>query len=163
MSWKFTQRLGLVAARSSGGISARELLKLVQKPCEEPYWKLRCKGASQDIFFLTIYDKLPGLIDVMNNVADKAGYPASELGVYIQPVVQGTSCHCEFNLFYDPQDNRDLERVKALYNSAVKALLAGGAFFSRPYGENARTIINRDAATVGALNKVKKILDPIIF
>ena len=157
---EITQRLGLVAARSAGGISARELLKAVQQPCEEPYWKLRCKGASQDIFFLTIYDKLPGLIDVMNNVADKAGYPASELGVYIQPVVQGTSCHCEFNLFYDPQDNRDLERVKALYNSAVKALLAGGAFFSRPYGENARTIINRDAATVGALNKVKKILDP---
>ena len=35
-----------------------------------------------------------------------------------------------------------------------------GAFFSRPYGENARTIINRDAATAAALNKVKAIVDP---
>ena len=34
--------------------------------------------------------------------AENAGYPASDLGMYIQPVVQGTGYHCEFNLFYDP-------------------------------------------------------------
>ena len=42
----------------------------------------------------------------MNDLADKAGYPASNMGVYIQPVVQGTGYHCEFNLFYDP-DRRE--------------------------------------------------------
>jgi hypothetical protein len=155
-----TRQLGLEAVKAVGGVSANEILKAVQQPSAEPYWKLRYKGACEDIFFLTIYDKLEELIGVMNNVADKAGYPASDMGVYIQPVVQGTSVHCEFNLFYDPANPGELDRVKELSTSAVKNLMARGAFFSRPYGESARAIINRDAATVVALAKVKKILDP---
>ena len=35
-----------------------------------------------------------------------------------------------------------------------------GAFFSRPYGENTAMIMNRDAATVAALKKIKSIADP---
>ena len=62
-----TQRLGLEAVKAVGGISANEILKAVQQPSTEPYWKLRNKGACEDIFFLTIYDKLEGLIGVMNN------------------------------------------------------------------------------------------------
>ena len=96
-----TSRLGVEAVKAIGGISANEILKTVQQPCREPYWKLRYKGACQDVFFLTNYDKLEGLVGVMNELAEKAGYPTSDMGIYIQPVVQGTSCHCEFNLFYD--------------------------------------------------------------
>jgi hypothetical protein len=155
-----TQRLGITSVKSAGGISANEILKTVQQPCAEPYWKLRYKGASQDIFFLTIYDKLEGLIEVMNELADKAGYPTSDMGAYIQPVVQGTSVHCEFSLFYDPENAEEAKKVKDLSAAAVKALMNKGAFFSRPYGESARMIINRDAATVAALNKFKKVLDP---
>jgi len=155
-----TQRLGVEAVKAVGGVSANEILKAVQQPSGEPYWKLRYKGACEDIFFLTIYDKLEGLIGVMNDLADKAGYPASDVGVYIQPIVQGTSCHCEFNLFYAPANPGELNRVKELSTLAVKNLMAQGAFFSRPYGESARMIMNKDAATVVALAKVKKILDP---
>jgi hypothetical protein len=155
-----TQRLGLESVKALGDISANELLKAVQQPSSEPYWKLRYKGACHDIFFLTIYDKLEGLIGIMNDLANEAGYPASDMGVYIQPVVQGTSCHCEFNLFYDPENPGEVERVKKLFADAVKKLMCNGAFFSRPYGENARMIINRDAATVAGLTKIKKILDP---
>jgi FAD/FMN-containing dehydrogenase len=155
-----TQRLGLESVKALGGISANEILNAVQQPSPEPYWKLRNKGACHDIFFLTIYDKLEGLIGIMNELADKAGYPASDMGVYIQPVVQGTSCHCEFNLFYDPENPGEVDRVRELSSSAVKNLMCNGAFFSRPYGENARMIINKDAATVAALTRIKKILDP---
>jgi hypothetical protein len=155
-----TQRLGVEPVKALGGVSASEVLKVVQQPSGEPYWKLRYKGACHDIFFLTIYDKLEGLIGVMNDLADKAGYPASDMGVYLQPIVQGTSCHGEFNLFYNPESSSELERVKELSASAIKNLMAKGAFFSRPYGENARMIINRDAATVAVLTKVKKIFDP---
>jgi hypothetical protein len=155
-----TQRLGVEPVKALGGVSASELLKMVQQPSGEPYWKLRYKGACHDIFFLTIYDKLEGLIGVMNDLADKAGYPASDMGVYIQPIVQGVSVHGEFNLFYNPESSSELERVKELSTSAIKNLMAKGAFFSRPYGENARMIINRDAASVAVLTKVKKIFDP---
>ena len=155
-----TQRLGVEAVKAAGSVSANEILKAVQKPSEEPYWKLRHKGACQDIFYLTLYDKLEGQIGAMNDLAEKAGYPASNLGVYIQPIVQGTSYHCEFNLFYDPENPSELDRIKGLSTSAVKNLMAKGAFFSRPYGESAGMILNRDAASVAVLNKFKKIFDP---
>jgi hypothetical protein len=155
-----TQRIGVDSVKAIGGVSAKEILKRVHQPSEEPYWKLRNKGGCEDILFLTIYDKLESLVGVMNELADKYSYPASDMGVYIQPVVQGTSCHCEFNLFYDPENPDEVDRVKELSNAATKTLTAHGAFFSRPYGDNTGTIMNRDAAGVAVISRVKKIFDP---
>ena len=157
---KITQRLGVEAVKAAGRVSANEILKMVQQPSEEPYWKLRYKGACEDVFFLTINDKLEGQIGVMNDLVEKAGYPTSDMGVYLQPIVQGTGCHCEFNLFYNPENATEVARIKELSTLAVKNLMAKGAFFSRPYGESAGMIINRDAATVSVLTKLKKIFDP---
>ena len=154
------QRTGVEPAGGMGRISALELLKLVQRPSREPYWKLRYQGTCHDIFFITINDKLPGLISAMYDMADETGYPASDMGVYLQPIVQGVNCHCEFNLFYDPKNQSQSERVRKLATSTVNNLMAKGAFFSRPYGESTDIIINRDAASVAALKKVKGILDP---
>jgi FAD/FMN-containing dehydrogenase len=75
-------------------------------------------------------------------------------------MVQGTSCHCEFNLFYDPENPAETERIKNLATGAIKTLMSHGAFFSRPYGESAEMILNRDTASVVALKKIKKVLDP---
>ncbi|MEW6668551.1 MAG: FAD-binding oxidoreductase [Thermodesulfobacteriota bacterium] len=155
-----TQRMGQKAAKRVGAISANEILKAVQKPSEEPYWKLRQKGACQDIMFLSIQDKLEGHLRVMNNLAETSGYGGSNVGIYIQPVVQCTSYHCEFSLFYDPEDPSELNRAKELCTSATRSLLADGAFFSRPYGKEAGMIVNRDAATVAVLQKLKRIFDP---
>jgi FAD/FMN-containing dehydrogenase len=154
------QRVRMEPMQAIGRVSAVELLKTVQCPSEEPYWKLRFKGACQDIFFLTIYDRLPELIRVMQDIANEAGYPGSEIGIYVQPMVQGSNLHCEFNLFYDPTNRRKSEQVKQLTCNAIRSLMDRGAFFSRPYGENTSTVMNRDAATVNALKKVKMILDP---
>ena len=157
---EISQRLGLEGARAVGGVSAHEILKNVQRPCDEPYWKVRLKGACDDIFYLTLRENLEGQIEAMSELAEKSGYSASEMGVYIQPIVQGTSYHCEFNLFYDPENSREFNRVRGLSSLAVRSLIAKGAFFSRPYGESAATVLNRDAATVAVLNKFKKIFDP---
>jgi FAD/FMN-containing dehydrogenase len=154
------QRAVLEPAQALGKVSAFELLRAAQQPSGEPYWKLRPKGACQDIFFVTDYETIPALVDVMHDLAAGAGYPASDMGVYVQPLVQGSNYHCEFNLFYDPANPREAELVRALSAGAVNKLIAAGAFFSRPYGENTGTIMNKDAATVAALRKVKSILDP---
>jgi FAD/FMN-containing dehydrogenase len=155
-----TQRLGIEAVKSVGGLSANDIRKTVQQPAADPYWKLRQKGACEDLFFLTIDDKIIDQIGAMNDAADKAGYPVSEMGVYLQPVVQGTGCHVEFNLFYDPASATEAGRVKDLTTAATRALLARGAFFSRPYGINAGAVFNRDAATVTMLKKIKNMFDP---
>ncbi|MFO1409133.1 MAG: FAD-binding oxidoreductase [Steroidobacteraceae bacterium] len=154
------QRLNLAPARAVGALSAQSMLRAAQAPAAAPYWKLRERGACEDVFYLTVREQLAGQIEAMEGLAAQAGYPADDLGVYIQPVVQGTSYHCEFNLPYDPSDKRERERVRALATAAVRGLMARGAFFSRPYGESAGTIVNHDAATVGVLRTIKKIFDP---
>lgn len=153
-------RLGLESAKVVAGLSAGDILKAVQRPSAEPYWKLRSKGACEDVFFLTTTDKIESLVGIMGSLAAKAGYPAADLGMYVQPTVQGTSTHCEFNLFYDPADAGETQRVRTLAAAATKTLMDNGAFFSRPYGESAGLIMNRDAATVTVLRKLKGIFDP---
>jgi FAD/FMN-containing dehydrogenase len=82
------------------------------------------------------------------------------MGIYIQPIVQGSNYHVEFDLFYDPENAKETNRVKQLAAGVINPLISRGAFFSRPYGQTARAILNKDAATVQALRKVKTILDP---
>ena len=154
------QRLGLSAEKAAGIVSANDVLKAVQQPCEDPYWKIRHKGAGEDIFFLTVHDKIDDQINVMQDMANNAGYPASDLGIYIQSTVQGTSYHCEFNLFYDPDSQAEVNRVKGLSATTVKNLMNRGAFFSRPYGDNIGAIMNRDSATLDVVNRLKNIFDP---
>jgi hypothetical protein len=155
-----TQRLGVEAVQALDDVTAAQFLSVVQHPSPEPYWKLRHKGNNQDIFFLTIFDKLPELIRTMYVSANAAAYPNDELGIYLQPIVQGVNCHCEFNLFYDSENPGEIARVRNLTLNATKSLVAKGAFFSRPYGESARMIMNRDATNMAILKKIKAIVDP---
>jgi hypothetical protein len=157
---KIAQGANLEPARSVGKVSAFNVLKASKGPSPEPYWKLRAKGACQDIFFISNFQKVGELINIMYKAADDAGYPVPDMGIYVQPLVQGCNYHVEFNLFYDPENPRETNRVKQLAASVIKPLISAGAFFSRPYGENARAILNRDAATVDALKRVKTIIDP---
>jgi FAD/FMN-containing dehydrogenase len=155
-----TKKIGMQAVKTLGKIEAIEFLKIIQQPSSEPYWKIRYQGGCQDIFFITIYEKLDELIKTMYEAADKIDYATANIGIYLQPIVQGVNCHCEFNLFYNPQDVAETAKVKKLNSMATRSLMEKGAFFSRPYGENTSLIMNRDAATVAALKKVKQITDP---
>jgi hypothetical protein len=156
------QREGVHPVQTIGRVIASELLQTIQRPSDEPYWKLRSKGACEDIFFITINDKITGLIAEMYSMAEKVGYPTSDIGIYLQPIVQGVNCHCEFNLFYDPEDPVEVNKVRELASSgSIKKLMNKGAFFSRPYGEATDTIYGSSStSTITALKKVKSILDP---
>ncbi len=154
------RRNGMEAVKEMGGVSAEQFLRRVKLPATDPYWKLRPRGACQDIFFITVLERLPNLVAEMSEIAAAGGYPPSDIGTYIQPIVQGANCHCEFSLFHDPNDPVEVLRAKKIIGQATHVLSNKGAFFSRPYGENARWIMNRDAATVEALKKIKTLVDP---
>ena len=154
------QQFGVEPVSAISEISAYELLRVLAKPSPEPYWNLRYKGACQDIFFLTTLDRVPRFVALMYDLAEQRGYPSSDMGIYIQPMVQGTSCYCEFNLFYDPNNMREVARVRELHTQAGEVLLNAGAFFSRPYGALADMAYRRDGETTAALKKVKSIFDP---
>jgi FAD/FMN-containing dehydrogenase len=142
------------------GISASKLLNILRKPCGETYWKLKGKGSCDDLFFVTNRDSIPEFINVMNELAAKQGYPVPDIGVYIQPVVGGTSWHCEFHLFFDPQDHGEVNKVRNLSASASRIFADKGAFFSRPYGAWADLVYQAGSPNTLALKKVKSIFDP---
>ena len=153
-------KLDLEPAEKIGGISAEDILKAVKGVSPDPYWKLTYKGACEDVMFLTINDKLPEIIRTMYVICNEMDFSLNNIGIYVQPLVQGVNMHCEFNLYYDPADEKEAELVRELARKATKELMSKGAFFSRPYGENTGLIMNRDAGTVESLKKVKTILDP---
>ncbi len=142
------------------GGSAEEISALLSRPSDEPYWKLRHKGGCHDIFFLTTMDKTPAFVSAAAALARLHRYPVEDMGVYIQPIVQGTSCHCEFNLYADPSEPNALNRLKQLVNEGSRDLAKQGGFFSRPYGSWAEFAYGGVAQTVIMQRKVKKIFDP---
>jgi FAD/FMN-containing dehydrogenase len=127
---------------------------------DSPHWKLRYKGSVRDIFFHTTLENAPGFLSTMLDTAAAHKYPAADLGVYLQPQHQGVAYHCEFSLPFAADDKRDAERARAVFSDASERLINGGAYFSRPYGEWADPVYNRDAASRDALRTVKKIVDP---
>jgi len=124
------------------------------------HWKLRYRGAVSDIFFHTTLENAPGFLATLLDAAVAHKYPVADVGVYIQPQHQGVAYHCEFSLPFAPDDRREADKVRALFSEASKRLIHEGAYFSRPYGEWADPVYNRDAASRDALRTVKKILDP---
>ena len=142
------------------GCHSAELLEILLKPSREPYWKLRYKGGSQEIFFLTTLDRTPGYVDTMFTAANRHQYPAEDIGIYLQPVHQGAGCHCEFILPFCRTNGHEPGRLQDLFSNATLSLFRQGAYFSRPYGIWADMVYNADAGTLMAMQKVKDIFDP---
>lgn len=153
------QGFGLELVSSVGGISGTGLRRMLEKPPEQ-YYKLKFKGGCQDIIFLTTLDRTPSFITEVYRELEAYRYPAKELGVYFQPIVQGCACHCEFCLMYDPANAAEKEGIKTLLMEASPNLAHFGAFFSRPYWPWADIAYRMDAETTSALRKVKGIFDP---
>lgn len=154
------KQYGVKPEKSISSVTAQSILKILSKPSDDPYWKLRYKGACAEIPFLTTLDKVPGFINVMYDTAGQCDYPSSDIGVYIQPMVQGSSCHCEFNLIYDQTNSKEAAKIRKLYEQAGEALMNAGAFFSRPYGAIVDMAYRKDGETTAALKKTKMIFDP---
>ncbi|NVM53454.1 MAG: FAD-binding oxidoreductase [Candidatus Helarchaeota archaeon] len=142
------------------GVPLKKLEESFTKPSPEPYWKLKFKGGCKDIFFLTTLDKVPNFITTMIKASESVGYPSTNIGAYIQPVVQGCGCHCEFNLPYDPTDMGEVSKIQEFFTLASEALMNIGAYYSRPYGPWANMVYNRMAEYTATLRKTKNIFDP---
>lgn len=127
---------------------------------KEPYWKLRYKGACHDVFFLTPLSKVGEFVNLMRSITAKYRYHSDDIGVYIQPMVQGRGCHCEFTLPYDKSDETETAEVKKIFLEASEVLMKNGAFFSRPYGPWANMVYSNYTEGVIALRKLKDIFDP---
>jgi FAD/FMN-containing dehydrogenase len=154
------QHYGLELLPAVPGANGTEVLKIILNPSSDPYWKTALRGSCQEIFFLNTLDHAPDFIQTMYSAAQVFGYPTPDIGVYIQPVHQGASCHIEFDLPFNRASPRELERMQQVYTRASEELFKRGAYYSRPYGLWASLAFNRDAQTTAALKKIKGIFDP---
>ena len=152
--------LGLKAVTVLDGTSGDSLARMLDEPCPEPYWKDRLKGAHAELFFLTTMDRVPGFLKTMYELADDHGYPAKDMGVYVQPIQQGRNCHLAFMLPFDRKDADGTKRAQDFFAEAGRTMFEKGAFFSRPYGPWAEMAYSRCPDTVATIKTVKDILDP---
>jgi len=151
---------GLKKETAIGGLKADEVASQLGRTSPEPYWKLRLKGGVDEIFFLTPQGKTPEFARIMAESAEQGGYPVDNIGIYIQPVAQGTSCHCEFDLYFDPTNQSESEKTRQFVIETAQKMEARGAFFSRPYRELAEIAYQHSCDTAEMQRKVKGIFDP---
>ena len=141
---------------------AKKMMPMLRKewPSDVKYWKNRLRGGCQDITFIARPGKAKALVEVMDAIAAKHGYPIADIGKYIQPIEHNRACQVEFSLFYNPEDEQEKAMIEKLNREASIALMDAGAFFSRPYGVVAPIIYDRAANYTMALKRVKKVFDP---
>ncbi len=151
---------GLTVETGVGDITADALAAQMDAPSADPYWKQRLRGGFSDLFFLTTQGRTPAFAQAMTDIAQQQEFSVQRIGMYIQPVAQGTSCHCEFDFYYDPADPADCDKTRAIVTHAADKMEAMGAFFSRPYREWAQTAYRRSGDTAEMQKQVKKIFDP---
>lgn len=157
---ELAESFGLKPETAVGGVQAGVLSALLLAPSPSPYWKLRLKGGFSDLFFLTTQGKTPEFAEAMTEIARQLEYPTDNIGMYIQPVVLGTSCHCEFDFYYDPADQTAVEKTRKIVSEAADKMEAMGGFFSRPYRPWADVAYRRSSDTAEMQKKVKGIFDP---
>ena len=146
--------LELNSLLTEGIINDSEIIQVVSQATQDP-WRLRLKGGYQDIFFITNFEKISEFISIVEKEVPQ------DLGIYIQPINQGTSYYFEFDLFYDPTNDGQKMAIKEKFLEISTKLMDSGAFFNRPYGILAKEVYKRhDESTQMALKKVKKIFDP---
>lgn len=119
---------------------------------EGKLWKHRYSGNAIDLFFLTTLDQADHYVETASNViGDKA-----KLAVYIQPCMQARNCHVEFIIPFAEDRRENAEKIE---RELMKALLAEGAFFSRPYGICKDEIFAKAPMQVKTIGKCKQMFD----
>ena len=134
-----------------------EMAKIIEAKlgkCDEreTYWKLR-RGAVSEVLFLAPPSKAESLVQC--GLGSLADYDAANLGVVIQPQVQGRAFRVEYELFHGKGED-----VSDIKSKAEKALFEEGAFFDRPYGELAKLVYDENSQETALLRKMKAIFDP---
>jgi len=125
------------------------------------YWKHAYKGGCQEMVFMTTLERSAGFIPVVNEIAARYQYPINDIGCYIQPVENGRACQVEFEFYYNPKNEAEREKIRALYAAAARAVFDRGAWFTRPYGSALSDFVyKRYGNYVATIRRLKKYYDP---
>jgi len=155
------QSFGLDLKEGVSNLSGRALYEEANSTDKgKVYWKDVYAGSHQSVFFLTQLEKAGNFLRAVREIAEDFGYPAGDIGVYIQPKHLGSSYHMEFTFPYDPLSVKQSERVQDLVEAVSVAVSDLGGYYSRPYGKWAGIQLNKDAQSYTVLKKLQGIFDP---
>lgn len=163
LAWQRADLTGLAEAAGAhpvaeeGGVSASRLAERLQQLPQRPYKDVP-RGAHRELFCLSQLDRVPALLAAAQPLLNEASARGDIThGVYVQPTVQGASCHFELTLFHGPESAARAAQREA---QLVAQLADAGGFFSRPYGAWAEVAYGHDPAIVPYLRQVKQMFDP---
>ncbi|MFX0008940.1 MAG: FAD-binding oxidoreductase [Candidatus Hermodarchaeota archaeon] len=151
---ELNEKLSYKSSIIKEGKYEEEILNHLNNPCDIP-WRSKLKGAYQDVFFLTSFEKIPQFFTLIESQSFE------NLGIYIQPINQGTSYHFEFDVYHKVGELVEKDETIKKILELNSQLMENGAFFSRPYGLWTRDVYrHQNSENINALKKVKKIFDP---
>ena len=157
---EYADKFGVELKTNLLGVS-NDVVRIILEEASPVPWRLKYKGGCNDIFFITTLDQTPEYKKIMWNTAEQQKFDTSNIGVYIQPTVQGCNAHCEFDLYFYLNDENDRKLAKNAFIKSSQALIDNGAFFNRPYGIWTDMIYSKvQPQIVKSMQKVKNIFDP---
>ena len=157
---EYATKFGVKLKDNILGVSNDSITKIMEEASPVP-WRLKYKGGCSDVFFITTMDETPRYKNILYETAKKEKFEQSNIGIYIQPLVQGCNVHCEFDLYFDPNNEAESKIAKNTFLKSSKTLIDHGAFFNRPFGVWADMIYPKiQPAIVQSMKKVKNIFDP---
>jgi len=143
-----------------GKLSATALLDKATHSCGETDWRDSLRGGCLSIFFQSTLDRMPTLLKVFIETASEFDISESEIGVYIQPMVQNHACHMELMIPFELGSAELMDRLRQLERQATIRLMKSGAFFSRPYESAAELVWAQNPNNTRLLGIIKGIFDP---
>jgi FAD/FMN-containing dehydrogenase len=150
--------LPTVADLSGLGVILAGLLKKAWS--EAPYWKFRYKGACHEVFFHTTLEQVAAFTKAVYEVSGRHGYSTSEISFYLQPIEYGRACFCQYGFHCNPNDAKDVERIRGLYLEVSEVAIDMGGLFVTPYGPWADMVYRRCSTLSSVMKRVKDALDP---
>lgn len=165
IDWQFATLKGIAKASCVEAVTydqfpeIHNLREQLQKP-PRVYYKDRLKKPYINIFCLTQASNTSSIVSKFQQALEEFKYENSidlVASVYIQPVIQASSCHVEFTLFYNSGDK---DRIRSFEQKLIDVLATNGGFFSRPYGSWNSVAFEQNPQIVKHLKKTKEIFDP---
>ncbi len=144
----------------TGKLSATELFNKATHVYGEEDWRDTLRGGCLSIIFQSTLDRVPSFVSIFKELSVELGFRDSEIGIYIQPIVQNHACHIELLIAYNPHSTQEIEQVQKLERQGTRKLMDNGAFFSRPYGSAADLVWNQNPSNTQLIKTIKKIFDP---
>ncbi len=148
---------------SLGPLDAPEknILDLLRSPAQKnPYWKFAVKGARQDLFFYTTLNRIHHFTSAVENLAKDLGYPHRDIGIYLQPVLRGSACFCQFGFPYPPDQASAVDEIEELILKSSQMVMDLGGLFTTPYGCWSNLAFDQAETYTRFINVIKNTFDP---